>query len=107
MIDGLDDDDLLIVYKSILDFLNEDYICGVNSLIPTPKQKEMDIVLEKYNLQFYALTEYLCNNYDNSGVPFCDNYGSAIAYFRLRSRELYSGLISLIRDKKIDKILYD
>lgn len=108
MIDNLSDDALLIIYRSILDFLNENN--GVTqrsarlSFLPTPKQKEMDIVLRKYNLEMVPLTEYLHINYDNSGVPFYDKNGSAKTYFDLRSRELYSGLIGLIREKRINAV---
>lgn len=106
MIDGLKDDDLLIIYKSILDFLNENYVWSETNTLPTPKQKEMNIVLEKYNLEMVSLTELLCNKYDNSGVSFYEN-GSARTYFKLRSKKLYSGLIGLIREKRIDSILYE
>jgi hypothetical protein len=106
MIDNLSDDDLLIIYKSILNFLNEDYKWTETNTLPTPMQKIMDNVLLKYNLEMGSLTEYLCNKYDNSGITFYDKNESALNYFRLRSKKLYSGLLGMIREKRIDEILY-
>jgi hypothetical protein len=104
---NLTDDDILIISKSILNFLDEK---GPYNLVydytNTPMQIEMDSVLKKYEIGMVEITEYFYNKYDNSGISFWLN-GSCLNYFRLRSRDLYSSLIGKIRENKINEILYE